>query len=524
MGALVTAVTVIPLLAALVGRCLRIPGRVWGPAAAVICLGASAAISVIVLQHHSAQWALRIGADIVVGQRADGLTAVMLPLIFGISLVVQVYARRYLLGDVRADHFFIGAAVLSAAGAALVSAMTLIGLAAAWTAAGIALCLLLRMYPDLDAARDGVARTRRAFLIGDGALWFVVAVITVRWGDWDLSEPAPWTTTPPGIEAAGLGILLVLAAASRSALIPFHRWLPATLAAPTPVSALLHAGVVNAGAILLLRTFPVVTAPPALHLAFALGAATAVYGTLLMVTKPDIKGALAHSTMAQMGFMVMTCGLGLFGPAIFHLVAHGMYKATLFLGSGAAVERHMRRDRTASPPALSPRTRAALIVAAGAAPAGVLAVAAPLLSPAGVASTEHKTALLVFVWATAAWAGWAWLRRSPSPRRVVTMTLALTAALPMYLGALSAVSAAVQPVVAVSGGVSAWLIVPVIAVMLLAAIVQRGWVPPWLTNLRAGLYVWALSRAHPGVRVPARRPAPSLPRPVVAPVPQEVAA
>ena len=136
-----------------------------------------------------------------------------------------------------------------------------------------------------------------------------------------------------------LGVLVVLAALSRSAQVPFHRWLPATLAAPTPVSALLHAGVVNAGGILIIRMAPLATDDLARALTIVAGAATMAYGAAVMIVKPDVKGALAHSTTAQMGFMILTCGLGLWAAAVIHLVAHGFYKATLFLSSGSAVAR-----------------------------------------------------------------------------------------------------------------------------------------------------------------------------------------
>lgn len=128
------------------------------------------------------------------------------------------------------------------------TAATLVGLAFFW-ASPAALCLLLGMYWQLPAARDGVRRTAAAFLIGDLALWAGVALATATWGRIELRniEPGQFTGWPVAV----LAVLVVVAALSRSAQIPFHRWLPATLTAPTPVSALLHAGVVGAGGILL---------------------------------------------------------------------------------------------------------------------------------------------------------------------------------------------------------------------------------------------------------------------------------
>lgn len=137
----------------------------------------------------------------------------------------------------------------------MVTAATLVGLAAAWTAAGVALCLLLGTYPQLPAARVGLARAARTFVVGDVALWLAVAVATLRWGSLDLrrlGDDAPRLAADADTVAI-VACLLVVAAAARSAQVPFAGWLPATLAAPTPVSALLNAAVVNAGGVLLVR-------------------------------------------------------------------------------------------------------------------------------------------------------------------------------------------------------------------------------------------------------------------------------
>jgi len=204
--------------------------------------------------------------------------------------------------------------------------------------------------------------------------------------------------------------LILVAAMARSAQLPLQRWLPATLAAPTPVSALLHAGVINAGGVLLVRLSAVVgTSRPASELMFCVGGATVVYGTLLMLTKPDIKGALAHSTIGQMGFMIMTCGLGAFAAAVFHLVAHGMYKATLFLGSGGAVHRHVRHDK--SPPRAGGHQRAALTALLAGALAGAAVLSASVVLHPHVGGRSGSGGLLVFAWATASAATWGVLRR-----------------------------------------------------------------------------------------------------------------
>ena len=217
------------------------------------------------------------------------------------------------------------------------------------------------MYWHLPAARDGVRRTVTAFLVGDLALWTAVAMATAQLGRRRSARPGRPAARRRG--RAGDRLPGGEAALSRSAQIPFHRWLPATLAAPTPVSALLHAGVVNAGGILLVRLAPLASSELARGLTILAGVVTWSYGAVIMLVKPDIKGALAHSTMAQMGFMILTCGLGLWAAAVFHLVAHGFYKATLFLSSGSAIARQ-RRAACARPRSM---TRLRLVLTAGAA-------------------------------------------------------------------------------------------------------------------------------------------------------------
>jgi NAD(P)H-quinone oxidoreductase subunit 5 len=151
--------------------------------------------------------------------------------------------------------------------------------------------------------------------------------------------------------AARLGaILLVAAAALKCAQLPFHGWLIQVMEAPTPVSALLHAGVVNIGGFLMIRLSPLmVQAEVAQTWLVAIGSSTAVLASLVMMTRVSVKVALAWSTCAQMGFMLLECGLGAYSLALLHLVAHSLYKAHAFLASGSTVE-VWRAQALAMPP------------------------------------------------------------------------------------------------------------------------------------------------------------------------------
>jgi NAD(P)H-quinone oxidoreductase subunit 5 len=132
--------------------------------------------------------------------------------------------------------------------------------------------------------------------------------------------------------------LLVIGAITKSAQFPLHTWLPLTMETPTPVSALMHAGIVNAGGYLVIRTSPLLAETPAALTTLAvIGGVTACFGAVVMITQSGVKNALAYSTIAQMGFMMLQCGLGAFSAAMLHIVAHSLYKAYAFLSSGSVI-------------------------------------------------------------------------------------------------------------------------------------------------------------------------------------------
>lgn len=294
--------------------------------------------------------------------RLDPLSVLLAMMVLGLSGLIQSFAVRYLRGDTRQGWFVTMANLLTGFTVLLVSAGSVLTFAAAWVAAGAALVLLLATYPSVPLAMTGVRRTAVQLAIGDMAVLLAAAVITVTaGGDVRLDRLGSLMATLPEPVQVLVALLLVTGALARSSQIPFHTWLPSTLSAPTPVSALMHAGVVNAGAILLIRFAPAITVHQSvMTVVFLAGAATLVYASAVRMVKPDVKGRLVFSTMAQMGFMVMACGLGAFAAAIFHLIAHSLFKSTLFLGAGMGVRTHAAfRDLPVRPP-----TRRRVVVAA----------------------------------------------------------------------------------------------------------------------------------------------------------------
>lgn len=483
-GALVIVPVVIASLALVFGR--RALWRVAQAGALAAAIGFVGAVLLAVESGSEVSTAL-LGAEF----RVDRLAAVLLLLIFGVSAIVQAFAVRYLAGDPRQAWFVAGAGLLTAASAGLAMAATLITLAVCWSLAGLALCLLLATYWHLPAARDGVRRTAIAFLIGDIALWAAVLTATATWGNVDLRDSAAFS----GPLVPVLGVLVVLAALSRSAQFPFHRWLPATLAAPTPVSALLHAGVVNAGGILIIRMAPLATDDLARALTIGAGAVTMVYGATIMLVKPDVKGALAHSTTAQMGFMILTCGLGLWAAAVIHLVAHGFYKATLFLSSGSAIAARQREE--ALPHAATPSRGAMLLnlAAAVAIPAAALAAALAVI-PHEAGSHGSEQALLAFAWVTGGALTWGWLRRRTGVGAVIRAAAFLLPAAVAYVAIITTVAEYLDPALPMAPlpAAAVWVAVAIALVVLAGLAAVR--LAPGAEGLRRTFYTSALTAGH----------------------------
>lgn len=272
--------------------------------------------------------------------RLDIVSVVMLVLVAFVGSVVMRFSVRYLDGEARQGPFMGWLAATLCAVLVLVQAGDLVLLAAAWVATSFCLTRLLLFYPDRVQARRAA---RKKFIIarmGDAALAIAAVLIAIGWGTTDiasiLDRAAAGDAPAAGLAAAGF---LALAAVMKSAQFPVHGWLTEVMEAPTPVSALLHAGVINAGGFLLIRFADVMLlAPGVLACLAVLGGLTALLGGLAMLAQPAVKTSLAWSTIAQMGFMIMQCGLGLFPLALLHIVAHSLYKAHAFLSAGEAVE------------------------------------------------------------------------------------------------------------------------------------------------------------------------------------------
>lgn len=396
------------------------------------------------------------------GTRLDPLTVSMLLLITFIGAIILRFSRHYLAGDpggvdpgqVRFRRWF--CATLACV-ATLVITDHLLVLLAAWVGTSLCLHQLLVYYPDRPKA---LLAAHKKFLISRLAdLCLLIAVLILGWrtGSFQIDRVME---APAGTAVTAAGVLLAIAAILKCAQLPFHGWLIQVMEAPTPVSALLHAGIVNIGGFLMIRLAPLMAVNESAQLILVVvGATTAVTAALIMETRISIKVMLAWSTCAQMGFMLLECGLGLYHLALLHLLAHSLYKAYRFLNAGQAVD--SARLRAQAPAAIGPN------------PAFLLAAAAMIallliglwLSPAPrelAMDTVLGIAILNLIGNPMA---------SRAPWRLLSVGLQVTA---LYLAA-------------------AWLFSHLIAP-------QPQVIPPWVNAVIAALFLVSGTVAHLGRR------------------------
>jgi NADH-quinone oxidoreductase subunit L len=284
----------------------------------------------------------------------DQLTVLLLLLVTGVSTVVHVYSSRYMIGDSRYNRFFAVIALFTFSMILLVMSGNLLMLLISWEVMGICSYLLISHASERPSAGRAATKAFLVNAIADVGLGFGIILTFYTFGTLDIQTIL---AQAEGMQDHTINILgwmgmefyiypvtlipffLFIGAMGKSAQIPFHVWLPFAMEAPTPVSALIHAAtMVNAGPFLLVRLSPlIVLSPYAMTFIFIIGAITAVFAGIVSLTQSDIKKILAYSTISQIGFMVMACGLGAFAVAVFHLLAHGCYKAFYFLSTGNAL-------------------------------------------------------------------------------------------------------------------------------------------------------------------------------------------
>ncbi|MEM8605473.1 MAG: NADH-quinone oxidoreductase subunit L [Myxococcota bacterium] len=274
----------------------------------------------------------------------DALSAVIGLLVSFVGALVVRYSHNYLEGDPGQGRFVKWLCLTLAAVLTLTISGNLLQFTLAWVASSLCLHQLLVFYGDRRAARLAARKKFVASRLGDIALIATMVLVYQVFGSLDFTtvfgaanEMREVTALPPQVHA--ISVLLVVGAMLKSAQFPFHGWLTEVMETPTPVSALLHAGIINAGGFLILRLSDIVSlSVPALEMLAVVGGFTALFGSVVMLTQTSVKVSLAWSTIAQMGFMMLQCGLGAFSAAALHIVAHSLYKAHAFLSAGSIID------------------------------------------------------------------------------------------------------------------------------------------------------------------------------------------
>jgi NADH-quinone oxidoreductase subunit L len=299
-------------------------------------------------------WLTSGNLDIHIGLHIDRLTAVMLLLVTGVSSLVHVYTIGYMHGEPGYARFFSYIALFTFSMLMLVLADNLLQLFVFWEAVGLCSYLLIGHWYERASA---CAAATKAFLVnrvGDFGFMLGMLLVWYQFGSLNYLDifPALHEATDLTMNLLGpfggtwevsvftlIGLLLFTGAVGKSAQVPLHVWLPDAMEGPTPISALIHAAtMVTAGVFMVARLAPMYNlSPTAMSVVAMTGAATMVLGATIALTQTDIKRVVAYSTVSQLGYMIMACGLGAYASGMYHLLTHGAFKALLFLGCGSVI-------------------------------------------------------------------------------------------------------------------------------------------------------------------------------------------
>jgi len=434
----------------------------------------------------------RAGPEASVGSvlHVDGLTQVLALVITFVSGIIHSFSRRYMAGQRHLSRFYVRLFGLTLIVLLLTAANHVVLFVGTWAAMGWVLADLIghiRRWPQAQAASQ---HARRLFLGGSALLALGLGVLVQQTGAWTITgiiAEASTLSVPMLFAAAGA---LLLTAMIQSALVPFHRWLLSSMTAPTPVSAFMHAGLVNAGGVLLARFAPVFAVEATVLLGVVVvGGLSALLGQAWMLVQTDIKRQLGCSTVAQMGFMVLQGGLGFIPAAITHLMLHGFYKAYLFLASGSVVETTHPRPESEETASFGHS-----LVALGSAVGGGMLFA--VLTGKSLASLNSGALLTLFVVLAVLHATQSMVRRTalPSRLRLLATPTVLLAAIGLYAGVYNGVTALLADLPMAVAPTDLTMVHGALAVVFVLAYiaVERGW---HRSSVR--LYAWLHRTSQP---------------------------
>ena len=271
--------------------------------------------------------------------RINGFTLLIWSTVLFFSALLSSYSKNYLKGFMYHQRFTLLSLGFTFSVMLFVASNHLLPLLLAWFGMSFFMAGLIGVNLDWGEAVEAGKYALRFFLSGGILLSVGLIILAYQINDYTLNSIIQNIDSIPNHIVLISAILIITAAIIQSAIYPFHRWLLSAMTAPTPASALMHAGFVNASGILLTLFSVVLIASDTLTLIFIIGGLTAIIAQFTKLLQVNVKQKLACSTIAQMGFMIMQCGLGFFNAAIAHLILHGFYKAYLFLSAGEEVLR-----------------------------------------------------------------------------------------------------------------------------------------------------------------------------------------
>ena len=299
-------------------------------------------------------WASSGDLHIELGLFVDQLTAAMLLLVTIVSSLVHVYTIGYMHGEPGYARFFSNIALFTFSMLMLVMSDNFLQLFVFWEAVGLCSYLLIGHWYERHSARAAATKAFIVNRVGDFGFMLGVLLVFVMFGSLHYEDvfgaaPEMSNVTVNLLGAIGgnwevpaltlMCLLLFVGAVGKSAQVPLHVWLPDAMEGPTPISALIHAAtMVTAGVFMVARLAPLYNlAPIAMDVVAVVGALTMFVGATIALTQTDIKRVVAYSTLSQLGYMMMACGLGAYVEGIYHLLTHGSFKALLFLGCGSVI-------------------------------------------------------------------------------------------------------------------------------------------------------------------------------------------
>ena len=290
-------------------------------------------------------WIQAGGFSAAAALQLDPLSSVMILVVTGVGFLIHVYSVGYMSHEKAVARYFVYLNLFTFAMLVLVLGSNYLLMFVGWEGVGLCSYLLIGYWYEKKSASDA---GKKAFIVNRiGDFGFLLGMFLLFWTFGSVDYTVVFAKIPPLLEngalttgiATAITLLFFVGATGKSAQLPLYVWLPDAMEGPTPVSALIHAAtMVTAGVYMVARSNALyMLAPVSMGVVAVVGAATAIYSATIGITQNDIKRVLAYSTVSQLGYMFLACGVGAFTAGIFHLMTHAFFKALLFLGSGSVI-------------------------------------------------------------------------------------------------------------------------------------------------------------------------------------------